>query len=329
MSDEELYVDEHGNIVDPAEVADGEYELVDDDTDVEPESPAAQPMTEVPTSTGRAPKAPKALLAVGAAVVVLIGGGVVYGAHSIGSQNTAGDIKAAASNKKDELESHYRSESASVRASVADERAELTPTSACGGYAGSGLAAAAWTGDQRPSMKLRVTSITDLPEGFKSRAGDLLTGGAVSAAPVTTWADPSQGAGPDGGSGPRLVILQLTTDQIGLYTGSGPATEQGGNWWKATSSTSPVRITGEGPGTGVDKAMRGACRQDFTPGDYLVTGDGLTGDRTRLSAVIASGESKSTTAWAIVGTRLAQLTLERDGNSSSSSSAPTTAPNEN
>lgn len=316
MSDE-VFIDEDGNIVDPAELEAGEYELVDDDTDVEPESLAAQPMTEVPTLTR---PAPKALLAVGAAAVVLIGGGVVYGAHALGSQNTAADIKAGVESKKSAIESSYRSESASARASVADERADIAPVTACGGYMGAGLAAAAWTGDQRPSMRLKVTSITDLPSGFRDRAGDLLTNGASQAAPVSTWADPSQGAGPDGGSGPRLVLLQLTSSQIGIYTGSGPATEQGGSWWKATSSTSPVRITGEGPGTGTDQPMRGACRQDFTPGDYNVTGNGSTGDRTRLSAVIASGEAKSTTAWALIGTKLAQLTLERDVNSSSSSS---------
>ena len=45
--------------------------------------------------------------------------------------------------------------------------------------------------------------------------------------------------------------------------------------------------------------MRGACRNDLQSGDYLVTGDGATGDRTRLSAVIASGESSSTITWAL------------------------------
>lgn len=323
MSDEEeLYVDELGNPVDPSELEAGGYEIVDDAAAAEP--PAAPPMTEVPTSaTGPAPKAPKALLAAGAAVLALIGGGVVYGAHSIGSQNTASDIKAGVGHKKSEIESSYRSESASVRASAADERAGIAPITACGGYTGEGLAAAAWTGDQRPSMKLAITSITDLPSGFKDRAGDLLkSGGAASAAPVTTWADASQGAGADGGSGPRLVILQLANSQIGVYTGSGPSTEDGGSWWKATAATDPVRITGEGPGTGTDQPMRGACKTDFAAGDYNVTGTGATGDRTRLSAVIASGENKSTTAWAIVGTRLAQLTLERD-NASSSSPAPT------
>lgn len=322
MNDEQLYVDEDGNIVDPAGLAAGEYEVVDDDANTASDHPAAQPMTEVPTSTGPTPKAPKVLLVVGAAVVVLIGGGIVCGAHSIGNQNTTSDIRDAASNKKSELESSYRNESESVRASVADERADLAPISACGGYTGDGLAAAQWQGDQRPSMKLQVTSITDLPSGFKSHAGDLLSGGAASAAPISTWADPSQGAGADGGSGPRVVILQLTANQIGVYTGSGGAVEDGGAWWKATATADPVRITGEGPGTGTDQPMRGACRTTFDPGDYLVTGDGSTGDRTHLSAVIASGESKSTTAWALIGSRLAQLTLERDGDASSSP-APT------
>ncbi|UEA60674.1 hypothetical protein LK459_07535 [Gordonia otitidis] len=322
MSDEEeLYVDEDGNVIDPSELEAGGYEIVDD-ADAASDHPAAPPMTEVPTSTGPTPKAPKALLAVGAAVVALVLGGVVYGAHAIGSQNTAGDIKAAASSKKDELESRYQSESASVRGSAEAERAELAPTASCGEYTGKGLASAQWTGSDRPSMRLKVTSTTDLPSGFTSRAGDLLKGGASQPSPISTWADPSQGAGPDGGTGPRVVLLQLTTDQIGAYTGSGGATEQGGSWWKATASTSPVRIAGEGPGTGTDQPMRGACRTDFQPGDYNVASNGSTGDRTRLAAVIASGESKSTTAWAIVGTKLAQLTLEHDG-SASSSPAPT------
>ncbi|OBA43983.1 hypothetical protein [Gordonia sp. 852002-51296_SCH5728562-b] len=322
MSDEEVFIDEDGNVVDPAELAAGEYEVVDDAAGTVSNHPAAQLMTEVPTSTGPTPKAPKALLAVGAAVVALVLGGVVYGAHSIGSQNTAGDIKSAAQGKKNEIESSYRNESSSVRGGAEAERAGIMPVTACGGYTGSGLAAAAWTGDQRPSMRLKITSITDLPSGFRDRAGDLLKDGASQPSPISTWADPSQGAGPDGGTGPRVVLLQLTTDQIGAYTGSGGATEQGGSWWKATASTSPVRIAGEGPGTGTDQPMRGACRTDFQPGDYNVASNGSTGDRTRLAAVIASGESKSTTAWAIVGTKLAQLTLEHDG-SASSSPAPT------
>lgn len=320
MSDEEVYLDEDGNIVDPSELAAGGYEIVDDDVALEP--PAVPPMTEVPTSTG---PAPKALLAAGAAVVVLVGGGIVWGAQQLGSQNTAGGIKSAAASKKAEVESSYRSESASVRASAADERAGIMPVTACGGYTGEGLAAAAWSGDSRPSMQLKITSITDLPSGFRSHAGDLLTGGASQAAQVSTWADPSQGAGADGGSGPRLVLLQLTSSRIGVYTGSGGSTEEGGSWWKATAATDPVRITGEGPGTGTDQPMRGACKTDFAAGDYLVAGNGSTGDRTHLSAVIASGESKSTTAWAIVGTKLAQLTLERDGDVGSSP-APTTTP---
>ncbi|WP_270484853.1 hypothetical protein [Gordonia jacobaea] len=316
MSDEEsIYLDENGNVIDPAELEAGGYEVVEYET--VPDQPVAQT---VPAAQTPGPRAPKALLAAGAAAVVLLGGGVVYGASQLGSQNTASDIRAGVASKKEQVESSYRAESASVRGSAEAERPGLLTTTACGEYAGQGLTAAQWTGDQRPSMQLKITSITDLPSGFRSRAGDLLTGASSAAAPVSTWADPSQGAGPDGGSGPRLVLLQLTGSQIGIYTGSGPATEQGGSWWKATSSTSPVRITGEGPGTGTDKAMRGACRTDFAAGDYLVVGDGSTGDRTRLSAVIASGESKSTTAWAIVGTRLAQLTLEHDGNSSSSSS---------
>ena len=327
MSDEEVFIDEDGNVVDPAELAAGEYEVVDDAAGTVSNHPAAQLMTEVPTrSAGPTPKAPKALLAAGAAVVALVLGGVVYGAHAIGSQNTAGDIKARVEHRKSAVESSYRNESASARASVADERASIAPVMACGGYTSQGLASAQWTGDSKPSMRLKVTSITDLPSGFRSHAGDLLSGGAASAAPISTWADPSQGAGADGGSGPRLVLLQLAANQIGLYAGSGPAAEAGGTWWKATAATSPVRITGEGPGTGTDKAMRGACRTDFTSGDYLVTGDGSTGDRTRLAAVIASGEKKSTTAWALIGNRLAQLNLERDEHASSS---PAPTPNEN
>ncbi|WP_287004241.1 MULTISPECIES: hypothetical protein [Gordonia] len=306
--DAAMYVDEDGNAVDPAELDAGGYQIVDKTDTPVPGSPAAQ--------VERASKVPKALLAVAAVAVLAVGGGAVYALHSIGDQHTAADIKAGAERKKDEVE-------AGVQDRAADERAELMPVTACGGYTGSGLAAAQWTGDERPSMQLAITSVTDLPSGFRSHAGDLLTDGAQPAAPVTTWADPSQGAGTEGGSGPRLVLLQLSTSQIGVYTGSGGSVEDGGSWWKATSSVSPVRITGEGPGTGTDMAMRGACRTSFEAGDYLVTGDGSTGDRTRLSAVIASGESKSATAWAIVGTRLAQLTLERDSNAANSNSTTT------
>ncbi|MCB1253053.1 MAG: hypothetical protein KDB39_07385, partial [Austwickia sp.] len=97
MSDHTGYFDEDGNELTPEEVA-----ALGDDVEIveEVEAPAAQqPAAETPAAQrGRVPKA----LIGGVAVLVLaVGGGVAYGMHSLGQQNTVEDVSAAASSKVD------------------------------------------------------------------------------------------------------------------------------------------------------------------------------------------------------------------------------------
>lgn len=316
------YVDEHGNPVSAVELHG--YEVAG--ADEAPTTPTAHDIA----ASDRKPLSGKA---VGAGIVaaLVVGAGALWGVSQWQAPTPIADRVAA---KKSAIESSYRAESSAVRSSAEAKRVQLEPVNACGGYGGgtTGAAKAMWGGDVRsdtghPDMRLKITSITDLPSGFVSRAKAL---DSTSAAP-TTWAEAGS---EEADSGPRAAILQLAPSELGVYVGQGGPTNEGGSWWKAVATTDPLRVTGEGPGTGEDKAMRTACGRDFQAGEYFVVGDGVptdakkSTDHVRLSAVTAA--RTGSTVWAIVGTsRLAQMELERDPavGSTSPSPAPTT-PNE-
>lgn len=344
------YRDEAGNIIDPSELDD--YEVVHEEQPVRYVDENGNPVSAVehddyevagadeapaaptPTShdTAASDRKPLSGKAVGAGIVaaLVVGAGALWGVSQWQAPTPISERVAA---KKSAVESSYRAESSSVRSSAEVKRAELEPVNACGGYGGgtTGAAEAMWGGEVRydtghPEMRLKITSITDLPSEFVARAKALDS--TSSAAAPTTWAD---AGGEEADSGPRAAILQLAPSQLGIYVGQGGPTSEGGTWWKAVATTDPLRVTGEGPGTGEDKAMRTGCGRDFQGGEYFVVGDGVPADakkstdHVRLSAVTAA--RTGSTVWAIVGTsKLAQLELERDlgVGSSSSSSAPTT-----
>lgn len=247
------YFDEDGNPVDPAEL--GDYEVVDDEA-VETPVPAAAAVEPAPQAAPEAtppaaPRIPKALFALGAAVVLGIGGVVVYGMHSIGQQNAVEDVQAAISSKSVAVSSAVESK----KAEVVSAKGEYLVGQKCPVRAVEG---AQWAdaGDPLPEYQLQAVGSTQLPAGFRERVKKKAAG------------EPRE-----------VVLIQLNDAQFGVYVSGATADTQNGRntWWKAligTSGDEPA-VLGDGQGTGRDKDMSGACKS-IPEGDYLVMDDGAT-----------------------------------------------------
>ena len=112
MSDQ--YFDEDGNELSAEEIA-----ALGDDVEIveEVSAPAAQqPAAETPAA--QRGRVPKGLIAGAAALVLAVGGGGAYALHSLGQQNTAQDVSAAASSKVDSAKEAVEEKKEEVRESV-------------------------------------------------------------------------------------------------------------------------------------------------------------------------------------------------------------------
>ena len=168
MSDHTGYFDEDGNELTPEEVA-----ALGDDVEIveEVEAPAAQqPAAETPAAQrGRVPKA----LIGGVAVLVLaVGGGVAYGMHSLGQQNTVEDVSAAASSKVDSAKEAVEEKKEEV---VGSSEPSAEPEAVRTGVRVTGAtcldpAAAQWDGEgAEPDHRLRQEGSAKLPSSVSAR----------------------------------------------------------------------------------------------------------------------------------------------------------------
>ena len=296
------YVDEQGNPVDPASLDD--YEVVD-------ETPVATPPAPAPPQH----RIPKALMAIGAVAALTIGGGVVYGLHSVGNQSTVGDVKAGVSSKAASASSAYRSESSAVESSVQ----QAIPIRACQGD----VTKAGPSGD----LEMRILSYIDLPPSMTGRIKPQIDEEAS-----------------------RVQMVQTAPTDLGVYWDERDAPLSKTGWWKVSVETGTGRpvIAGEAPGTGHDVPYPGACKARFDSGLYRVTGKGIplgakaAGVGTSSSMVnvaalmvdgasgtspVATDDGKPPIVWLVVRDRLLRTQLVRPGDDTeSSSSAATTEP---
>ncbi|GAC80840.1 hypothetical protein SAMN04488550_0597 [Gordonia malaquae] len=175
MSDNEEfeYVDEDGNPLSADEIAalGDEVEIVEETVEA-PTAVPAQPAAEAPTPAAPATqgrKVPKAALAGVAAVVVLIGGGAVWGLHTLGNQNTAADVKAAVSSKTEAVKSSVAVKSSEVLGPPEEEKSDRTGTRVTGATC-MDPAPAVWDGEgDPPEHRLRRESAADLPSSVTAR----------------------------------------------------------------------------------------------------------------------------------------------------------------
>lgn len=177
MSDHEEfeYVDEDGNELSAEEIA-----ALGDDVEIveeKAEAPATQqPATETPAPSGSAPaeqrgRVPKALLGGAAALVLAVGGGVAYGMHSLGQQNTVEDVSAAASSKVEEAKESVEDKKEEVLGPEPSAEPEPVRTGTrVTGEACLDPAAAQWDGQgEMPDHRLRQESAAKLPSSVSAR----------------------------------------------------------------------------------------------------------------------------------------------------------------
>lgn len=176
MSDRTGYFDEDGNELSAAEVAalGDDVEIVEE---VEALPAAQQPAAETPTPVVADPspqsgRVPKGLIAGVAVLVLAVGGGVAYAMHSLGQQNTAGDVKAAASGKVEEVQEAVEDKKEEVRESVspsAKPEAVRTGTRVTGATC-LDPGPAVWDGEgDPPDHRLRQEGSARLPSSVSAR----------------------------------------------------------------------------------------------------------------------------------------------------------------
>lgn len=294
MPEQYEYRDEDGNIVDPAALGEG-YEVVEEEV-VEQAAPTPAPQgpavgVEAPVAT---PKLSKGVIAIGAAVVLGLGGVAAFGLNQIGNQNTVDSVKAAGQSKISQ---------ASEKVQASKEAVTETTFSVC---TRSGLGKAmAVTGADAPEQRLSVISTAPLPSSFlKARVnGDGVTGTAS--------------------------LLQLTKTGWAAYV-SMPYTQSEKkakvdrpDFWKADVLTSAdaVKVTGDRVWPGGDVAGAGSC-EPGEPGVYAVAGKvpadaaGLVDGQASVDAIqgIAGSETQ---AVAMMGDSVALVELVEGGEAAS------------
>lgn len=311
---EEFFVDEDGNPIDPSELEDGEFEIVDEPfaeapgaldevSEDEPESapvptvtmaPASAPATEAPASNpttvggdGVASEdghgIPVKFLLVAAVVAALILGGLAFGMNKLGQENSISDVQAKATEKTE---------------AVKDKVEDTThpPIDACDGKQ---LKDAMW-GDSRgdkPKTQLRIVKVMTLPKAFADRVEGL--GDAATE---------------------RVVLLQQSNRDLGVYASApGPKDARGKSttsWWKVRVATADgVRVIEDGEGTGEDADAATACKSG-KGGIYAVVGDGVPAEAKgmREGQVVVSAAkpdgAEAETVWVVMGDVLAKTVLE-------------------
>lgn len=268
------YVDVNGNPVD------------DEGNPVPTATPT--PATQSPAVGGdaapRVGKVSKVVIAGAAAAALLVGGGIAYGLSAVGNQNTASDVKDAASAK-----------SSQARAAVSSKKSEVvSDVDAC---TASGLGSAMVSGSGTPAMQLDVLSSAPLPAAFV-------------AAQTNT----------DGVAG-EVGLLQLGKTTWGVYTttpltrAEKKAKTDRPGWWKVDAAVDgdAVKVTGDREWPGGDDAGAGSC-EPGTAGVYAVTGKvpadaaGLVDGQAEITAIqgVAGSETR---AVAVMGGNVALVEL--------------------
>lgn len=277
MSDqyEYEYFDETGNQIDPQDLDGVDYEVVDE--------PAAAPQAgqpePVPTASGDGGGSGISLGVIAAviAVVMLVGGGAIYGLAWLGSDISAGkaveDAQAGVETKKREV--------------VDEVRPELD---ACDG---TDIKKAAWVrGDSTPALQLKVVDSVSLPAGFADR--------------TAAADDPTE----------ETTIFQFGDRSLGIYDEDPKLKVAEGRWWKVTATTDPlVAVTGEAQGEGRDKDADTAC-ESVAGGVYRVVGEGIPATSKEMQdglvqvSVLKGDGVNPAIVWAVAGDRLLKTTLE-------------------
>lgn len=289
------YEDEWGDPLTPkqaeAAIARGQavYEVVEEEVaEVSVEAPAAAPAQQVAetvtTPAEPARKAPKALLALAAVVVIAAGGGIAYGMHALGQQNTVEDVKSAVSSKASEVK-----QSVAPSSSAAPNEPEPVQPVLGAGCSPTKIQGAGWRdGEPKPEMQLAVEEAIEIPYGFRKRRDEA-------------------------GQRALLALLRPSADTLGLYVASTTTTNSGKPlWWKVTVGTAGgFSVLGENYGTGRDKDKLGSCDTLDQPASYYVVGEGgdeeLPTTVTLLKPVQGAGPIE---AWALIGDKLARVALQ-------------------
>ena len=288
------YVDENGNPVDPADLA--EYEVVDDAP-----APAAAPP---------APhRVPKALLALGAVAVLAVGGGIAYGLHSIGDQSTVADVKAGVSSKAASASSAYRSESSAVESSVQ----QAIPIRACQGD----VEKAGLGGD----LEMRILSYVDLPPSMTGRITPQIDEEAsrvqmVQTAPTDLGVYWDERDAPLSKTGWWKVSVETGTGRP-VIAGEAPGTGHDVPYSGACKThfdAGSYRVVGKGIPLGAKATGAGTSMVNVA----ALMVDGASG-----ISPLATDDGKPQIVWLVVRDRLLKTELMRPGDSPSSSSVPT------
>lgn len=272
----------------------------------------AEPVDTLGTNSAEVPFAPnkKKLLLVGVAAIAalaVVGGGVMFALHGIGSQNTVDDVKAAGQSKYAQVSSSVVAKSSEVRGEV-----EGTVIDTCKGS----LSAAMATGSTAPKLKLDVVSSVPLPSGFIS-----------ATAPN---ADGQQG---------KTSLLQLTKTGWGVYTTmpltraerKAETSRPGFHKADVQVTDDKISVTGDRVWAGGDSGGAGSC-EPAEPGVYAASGKvpadaaGLVDGQASVTAIqgIAGEPSK---AVAVMGNSVALVSLveaepAEGGEAASSSPVP-------
>ncbi len=166
MSDQ--YFDEDGNELSAEEIA-----ALGDDVEIveEVSAPAAQQRA-AETPAEQRGRVPKAVLAGAAVLVLAVGGGVAYGMHALGQQNTAQDVKEVVADKKEEVKESVENKKEEVVGSSepsAEPEAVRTGTRVTGATC-LDPGAAQWDGEgDPPDHRLRQEAAAKLPSSVSAR----------------------------------------------------------------------------------------------------------------------------------------------------------------
>ncbi|GAB2636039.1 hypothetical protein GCM10027169_00200 [Gordonia jinhuaensis] len=284
MPDQYEYVDENGDPVDPSEIGD-DVEIVEEVIEeipaaVAPQAPApaAQPPAagSVTGETVAAParRVPKVAVAVAAAVVLAVGGGVAYGLHSIGSQSTVADVKTKVTDKTNALK---------TTATAKRDEIEHPPIDVCNDLA-----------------KAQVDKTVSIPSSASMRLRVIHSAPLPSQVATSLKTDPA-----------KLQLLQLSANSWGLYlpqpqqtTGAvddfSPHTATKQTWWKIPVDTADngLKVGTVASWPGGDQDASGACPSGKA-GTYAVVGavpaDAAGLRKDQVDVVAIKGDASSAT----------------------------------
>ena len=279
MSDQ--YFDEDGNELSAEEIA-----ALGDDVEIveEVSAPAAQrPAAETPAA--QRGRVPKALLAGAVAVVLAVGGGVAYGMHSLGQQNTAQDVSAAASSKVDSAKEAVEEKKEEVRESVSPSAEPEEPVRTGTRVTGAACldpAAAQWDGEgEMPDHRLRQKGSARLPSSVSARVKKR-----------------------DSRNPSEVSIVQPENGRLFVY-----ASDPAGIYTRATVSIAgglPV-VLGSSNVVSVGVDSDAVCPTNVRPSSYAV----VDGKKEKAVEIVAS-KSVGDTMYGVTGNGdIAELVLER------------------